>query len=199
MAGKVDAAQLERALEGLLDEGEKLLRMIRQRGADALLAGDYHYANWANQSSRILEEAIKKLRDVQKEADKNLHGRGPVRLDSRPEPRRRRPGLSIPQHEYMTPILVELLELGGVAATSVIRERIWNQLRDRLGPDDLAGVPSDPHCPVWWNRACWARNHLKEQGLIEKDTPRGIWELTQQGRAEAAKRRFELQRLAAEE
>ena len=37
------------------------------------------------------------------------------------------------------------------------------------------------------NMIAWGRNALKDRGLISRDSPRGVWELTSQGRA-AAKR-----------
>jgi predicted transcriptional regulator len=32
------------------------------------------------------------------------------------------------------------------------------------------------------NTAQWARNSLREEGLIRDDTPRSIWEITEEGR-----------------
>jgi restriction system protein len=32
------------------------------------------------------------------------------------------------------------------------------------------------------NTAQWARNDLREQGVIRDDTPRSIWEITEVGR-----------------
>ncbi len=37
------------------------------------------------------------------------------------------------------------------------------------------------------NTIAWGRNKLKDRGLISKDSPRGIWELTSNGKAEAKK------------
>jgi restriction system protein len=36
--------------------------------------------------------------------------------------------------------------------------------------------------PRWRNTAQWARNSLREEGLIRDDSPRGIWEITDKGR-----------------
>ncbi len=38
------------------------------------------------------------------------------------------------------------------------------------------------------NAVAWARNALKDRGLVDRRSPRGLWELTAEGRA-AAKRR----------
>ncbi len=34
----------------------------------------------------------------------------------------------------------------------------------------------------WRNTAQWARNTLREEGLIRDDTPRGIWAISDAGR-----------------
>lgn len=38
------------------------------------------------------------------------------------------------------------------------------------------------------NAIAWARNALKERGLLNRHSPRGLWELTAEGRAAARKR-----------
>ena len=108
MVEKVDCVEFERAFEVLLEEGEKLLQQIRQRGAEALLEGDHHFTDWANQRSRALDEALKTLRDFQKNVKIILHGRSAVPSSPQPAPRRRRRrGTGIPQSEYMPLILVD--------------------------------------------------------------------------------------------
>jgi hypothetical protein len=37
------------------------------------------------------------------------------------------------------------------------------------------------------NKISWGRNLLKNRGLIRGDAPRGVWELTGEGRAAARK------------
>jgi restriction system protein len=41
---------------------------------------------------------------------------------------------------------------------------------------------SDGATPRWRNTAQWARNTLREDGLIRDDTPRSIWEIAERGR-----------------
>jgi predicted transcriptional regulator len=41
------------------------------------------------------------------------------------------------------------------------------------------------------NTEQWARNSLREEGLIRDDTPRSIWEITDKGRQWVAGQRIE--------
>ena len=33
----------------------------------------------------------------------------------------------------------------------------------------------------WWNATCWARSNLVKEGYLRNDSPRGTWELSEQG------------------
>ena len=44
-------------------------------------------------------------------------------------------------------------------------------------------LASDGVTPRWRNTAQWARNSLREQGLIRPDSPRGVWVVSDAGRA----------------
>ncbi|HDR29905.1 winged helix-turn-helix domain-containing protein [Rhodovulum sp.] len=35
----------------------------------------------------------------------------------------------------------------------------------------------------WWNATCWARSGLVKEGRFRSDSPRGVWELSDEGRA----------------
>jgi restriction system protein len=37
--------------------------------------------------------------------------------------------------------------------------------------------------PRWEKNTNWARYFLKQQGLLAADSPRGVWEITEAGRA----------------
>ncbi|MCC7571175.1 winged helix-turn-helix domain-containing protein, partial [Candidatus Micrarchaeota archaeon] len=45
-------------------------------------------------------------------------------------------------------------------------------------------LASNPDNPRWRNTAQWARNSMvNEEGFLKKDSPRGIWEISEKGRA----------------
>jgi hypothetical protein len=44
-------------------------------------------------------------------------------------------------------------------------------------------LASDPDMPRWRNSAQWARNTMRQEGLLKEDSPHGTWEITDAGRA----------------
>lgn len=43
-------------------------------------------------------------------------------------------------------------------------------------------LASDPDMPRWRNSAQWARNTMRQEGLIKENSPHGIWEISDAGR-----------------
>ena len=99
----------------------------------------------------------------------------------KPDPIKRRPrGNKLPQKEFRLPLMEVLLELGGSAEVKDIREALAPKILPRLSEDDFQLVSSGDE--RWWNATCWERSDLVKEGLFRKDSPRGIWELSDEGR-----------------
>lgn len=47
---------------------------------------------------------------------------------------------------------------------------------------DYEPLASDQEMPRWRNTAQWARNTMVKEGLLQADSPRGIWEISESGR-----------------
>lgn len=62
-----------------------------------------------------------------------------------------------------------------------VLDRIRELMDEELNQYDLAPL-SDGEIPRWRNTAQWARNKMREEGLILDDTPRGIWAISEEGR-----------------
>lgn len=92
-------------------------------------------------------------------------------------------GKKLPQRDFREPLMAVLLELGGSAYSKDIREKLEPRMKSLLGPGDLAPVSTGE--PRWWNAVCWERNDLVKEGLFRNDSDRGIWELSEEGRAAA--------------
>lgn len=87
-------------------------------------------------------------------------------------------------------ILVVLDEkFGGRGEKRDVTGEIVQQLEAKgiLSRDDYAVVKTGETKVA--NTIAWGRNRLKELGLISQISPRGVWELTEQGRALAHKLR----------
>jgi hypothetical protein len=115
-------------------------------------------------------------------------GRRPASLfRRRPETssaRRRAPqGSLVHRDAYEIPILQELAARGGRAPGREITEAVGERVADLLTDRDYE--PLDSGRVRWVTRVQFTRLRLKERGLLRSDSPRGVWELTQEGRLAA--------------
>lgn len=106
--------------------------------------------------------------------------------DTAGEPRRARrnpvpAGSILPEREYELPLLAALVESGGSGPAAKITDRVGELLGDRLTPADHELHASGD--VRWRNRTTFTRLRLKERGLIAANSPRGLWEITREGRA----------------
>ena len=91
------------------------------------------------------------------------------------------PSPKTPQKDFRIPLMTLLDELGGKAQVSVVRDRLLPEIRDNLLDGDFCLVSTGEE--RWWNATCWERKELVEEGLFQADSPRGTWELSEEGRA----------------
>ena len=90
-----------------------------------------------------------------------------------------------PQREYQRLLLQILSRNGGKARYRDLMVEIEKQMRSRLTSADYGRNKSGDF--IWRNRAAWALQFLKRDGLMQHNAGRGIWELTAAGWAEARK------------
>ena len=95
--------------------------------------------------------------------------------------RPRRRGNKTPQRDFRLPLMKVLLELGGVGEVKIIRSTLYPKVKDSLTKDDYEIVSTGED--RWWNATCWERSELVKEGLFRRGSPRGIWELSDKGRA----------------
>lgn len=117
---------------------------------------------------RLALDALDKLKGVKAEPPKPK------------KPRRR--GNKTPQRDFRLPLMKVLLELGGTADVKDIREKMLPAMKSRLTQDDYEPVSTGEE--RWWNAVCWERSDLVKEGLFRDDSPRGVWELSDEGRAQ---------------
>jgi hypothetical protein len=91
------------------------------------------------------------------------------------------PGTLLPESEYELPILRFLQERGGRAPSREVVEAVGEALNHKL--TDLDRQPLKSGDIRWENRVAFVRLRLIERGELTKGSPRGTWEITDQGRA----------------
>jgi hypothetical protein len=113
--------------------------------------------------------------------DASVHSvqRRSIRNETRQATPRAIPGSILPEREYWVPILEILTEAGGAAPASDVIDALGDRMRGMLTQRDYESLSMGDI--RWRNRARFARLRMTEQGLLSADSPRGIWELTEQG------------------
>ena len=74
--------------------------------------------------------------------------------------------------------------MGGRGHYQEVLRRVKQKLGRKLREQDYAVLLTTGRTH-WENETHFARNELREEGLISSGSPRGIWELTQKGIEEA--------------
>ena len=91
-------------------------------------------------------------------------------------------GKALSRRHYSLSILKALVELGGSRATHEVLERVF-QIMDaanELRPIDKSRLSNGQF--YWVNRTHNMRKGLIKEGLMKKDSSRGVWEISEKGR-----------------
>ena len=94
---------------------------------------------------------------------------------------RARRGSRLPQAAYEMPILESLIESGGSARSSVVIDRVGAKLEAQLTDIDRGRTPGRGVIR-WRNVTQFARHELVKKGQMPRDSPHGVWEISQAGR-----------------
>lgn len=90
-------------------------------------------------------------------------------------------GALLPESEYELPILRVLDKNGGRAATQEVVTAVGEMVKDRL--TDLDHELTGTGQTRWQSRVQFARLRMVERGWIASGSPRGVWEISDVGRA----------------
>lgn len=83
---------------------------------------------------------------------------------------------------YFLPILQLLADGGGEGQRRDVVKRLSLLMADQFTQADLTLLP-DGKTPRWSKQAGWAEIGLRQRGLTSRDTPHGVWRITEAGRA----------------
>lgn len=94
-------------------------------------------------------------------------------------------GQKLPQNAFRNPLLLTLGDLGGAASKDEVRKALYPKIAPLLGEADYVLVSTGEE--RWLNAACWERSQLVKAGYLRSTSPRGRWELSDQGWLEVRK------------
>ena len=85
-----------------------------------------------------------------------------------------------PQKMFWTPVLESLVEQGGEAPAQKVIEQVEIKMKNQLKPGDYE--PNRDRLPKWKKGVHFQRLAMVHEGLLVKNSPRGIWRITEHGR-----------------
>ena len=177
--------EVNEAFKILLEELQAVERAVKDTAAQALRVSDFVRAERSIECAKQIEAFAEKVAALQKEWARlpltTLRTREKQRAGAKKQPLPR--GLRTPKGAFRKPILEALVELGGSAPASAVLEIVERKMRAHLTRYDYEPLPSQPAAPRWRNAAQWCRLMLVREGLMKRDSPRGIWEVSEEGRA----------------
>ncbi len=92
-------------------------------------------------------------------------------------------GLKTPDRAFVFPIVDALMEFGGTAPRMKVVERVYEKMKHILNVYDLSPMPYNKYVPRWKDTLHWVRLNLLARGILERGTEKGIWSLTEYGKA----------------
>lgn len=177
--------RIERAFENFLAELYEILaeaqEMIKRKAEEGCFSEIAELSRQAEQVQRLVEET-KMLRERWDTLQPMAISPSPTTRSRRKRTKRASAGEITPQAGYIRPLLQALVDLGGGAPMGKVLDRVYELVKHRLKPKDLETVPSGGDLR-WRIATMWMRYNLKRQGYIKSNSPKGIWEITDAGRA----------------
>jgi restriction system protein len=174
------------AFEMLLEEVEAEIDFVTGVGSRAFAARATDRAREAADRADALTAFRDRVAALRKEWEELA--KAEEREDEQTRTERRdlgklRKGLRTPTEAYFQPILRTLDEMGGSGKVSEVLDRVGEIMKPVLKDVDYQPLASNPENPRWRNAAQWARNTMRQDGLIKDDSPHGTWEISDKGRA----------------
>jgi len=173
------------AFDIVLEEIENAIEGLNQDGAEAFQKGNYDQARELMEKGSQMTAFRERVNDLQKEWGNIFATITPPRKRrrkrSRKATKRLERGLRTREDAFRVPVLQALVQLGGSASVTEVMDKVGDLMKRQLNEYDRSSLPSTPGSPRWRNTAQWARNGLVREGLLASDSPRGTWEITEEG------------------
>lgn len=87
-----------------------------------------------------------------------------------------------PVEAYWRPILEVLAELGGRGHRREVIRLVGEKMKNILTKADYGMLPKAHNTIRWRNRVAWQASSMRARNLINPNSRRGIWEITDAGR-----------------
>jgi hypothetical protein len=183
-----DTDDVSAALNLLGDSLEAEVQRINTEGSQAMQVGDYDTAQAVIDFAKRLTAFRARVNDLGEEWLKleELRDKATAEVQQIVSKRffgKSRNGDITPQDAYCRPLLEVLVAMNGGGKTKEVLDLLGDKMKSTLKPKDYEPHESDAQQIRWRNTAQWARNLMvNEDGRMKKNSPRGVWEISEKGR-----------------
>lgn len=163
-------------LDSLLQAMDAVIREVEEAGASAFREGDQEKV----ERLLFILKSLKSMKDRLATLSQVAAGAPiPDEIRRRKRSRRAPKGSRTSWKEFRVPILQALMELGGTAKAGRVVRRVGQIMAARLNEYDRRLDAQGR--PNWVVTASIARRRMVEEGLLRGDSPKGVWEITEEG------------------
>jgi phosphopantetheine adenylyltransferase len=191
----MDIDKVNRGFKMLLEGLDEILNIIRQQTDEHLHAENFDKVKTLAEYAERLKDLREKVKALQGEyqtilrifsekipTQVQIEQVKPTQVRKKKVKGRLEKGLRTPEEQFIMPILESIIELGGRAKVRDVLERVYDKMKNILNSYDEEPLRSRRNVKRWENTAQWAKYTMVNEGLLAKDSPRGIWEITEEGR-----------------
>ncbi|MFN3699044.1 MAG: winged helix-turn-helix domain-containing protein [Dictyoglomus sp.] len=166
------------------DKFYKIIEMIINGLQKIALGSDREIKNFSIDKNLLnLEKFLSILREIEnleEKLKKVISNKEKIQINREETNKKKLPkGLVTPREKYYLPILESLYELGGKGTVKEVLDKVQEKMKDILSEYDYGILQSGSI--RWSKNAQWARLDLVHKGLLKRNSPLGIWELSEEG------------------
>ncbi len=181
------ATSVSAAFEILLEEIEEEVDLTHRHATEFIQASEYQKATEAIERAKQITDFRDRLARLQGEWEEQeaalvAEAEDEIESETRRHLGRLPKGSRTPHRAFYRPILTVLVEMDGAGQAGDVINAIEPLMKPILKEVEFTPLPSQPEQERWRNPAHWSRHRLVREGLLKDDSPRGLWEVSDQGR-----------------
>lgn len=162
---------------------QEVLTQAKKDSKLAFKAGDYNATSSLLRDIEKIEFIKKQLASIEKDYTKVLTSITTTKIVEKPGKRStQHRGKRTKEAEFIIPILKSINELGGSGKTKDVLKKVNIKMKKKFNDYDVESLPSIPSMTRWKQTAQMARITMVKDGLLRKNSPRGVWEITEKGK-----------------
>ena len=170
---------VDMAFKLLLDEIESVIDALIKEAEKKLQSRDFENASALTKNAEKVTDFREKVKNLQNEWQ-TLFASKDAKQNVKNNVKNLVRGLRTKESAFYLPILESLVELGGRAEAKAVLDKVRQKMENVLNKYDKQPLKSGEL--RWENTARWARKMMIKEGLLEPNSPNGIWEITDKGR-----------------